>query len=304
MIEMYKSIGKIIILVMLNSYNMESQDVSLTSLMPGNLKGWEAEGNDRLYGPTNLYDYIDGGAELYLSFGMKEVLSRRYHNEGTSEISVEIFDMINSENAFGVFTHTRTTNENIYGQGSQYFTGAQIFWKDKYFVTVTSNSVNDEIKRCILDLSSEIDHRITSTGKLPKIIEYLPFQSQLNDDYVYFHHYIWQNSYYFISNENIFNINDSAQAVIARYGKKNDRYFLLLVDYNDSDKANKALMAFSNTDLHNNDNMQSRESKDKKWCDCLQKNGILICVLNARNKKTAQELIDETLNLIISQTKK
>ena len=42
---------------------------SIIDLMPGDIEGWTLREPVKVYTPETLYDYIDGGAELYLSYG-------------------------------------------------------------------------------------------------------------------------------------------------------------------------------------------------------------------------------------------
>ena len=122
----------LLLLCLIPFHVMSANTKELATLLPEIPENWKPDGEPRLYYPEQLYDYINGGAELYISYGMNRVISQLLSNENGDEIRVEIFDMNEAKNAFGVFTHTRTSDEKKFGQGSQYFTGAQIFWKNKY----------------------------------------------------------------------------------------------------------------------------------------------------------------------------
>jgi len=274
---------------------MKSQKV--IELMPGPIDGWSPRTEDVIYTPETLFDYINGGAELYLSYDMKEVSSRIIVN-GSNEIRIEIFDMTEARNAFGVFTHTRTKDEHVFGQGSQKFTGALIFWKGRFFVTLTANDENELINKTLESIAKEIDKKITETGHLPGIVQLLPEEQLEPDGFIYFHHYIWLNSYYFIASDNILNISPDTDCILAKYGNKEERSFLLLIEYHDSLSAAANIETFRNVffDKGNINGFQIME--DGKWVAVSGKDQYLIGVFSASDKEYASFLIAETITNI------
>jgi hypothetical protein len=283
---------------MLIPFKMQAQTTSLSTFLPDNIEGWKIDDTDKVYNSETLYDYIDGGAELYLSYGMNAVISRRYSKEGVGEIQVEIFDMIWPKNAFGVYTHTRTIDEKRLGQGSQYFTGAQIFWKDKYYITVIANNENDEIKSAIAKISADIDNKIATQGSMPEIIKYLPEEHLQKDGFIYFHHYIWQNSFYFISNDNFLNITERSDALLAKYGVKDKRSFLLLIDYDVATDATNAYSKFKELFMTAARDGTTAKMNDGNWLGCILKDTVLVCIFKAETKSNAQDLLDNTIKKI------
>jgi hypothetical protein len=278
--------------------SMYSQNGNNTQLIPPGPIGWNASKEHKIYTPEILYEYINGGAELYISYGMQSVISVQYKKYGIGEIRVEIFDMGNPENAFGVFTHSRTKNEFLFGQGSQYFTGAQIFWKSKYFISVIADDENEEIKAAIAELSREIDNRITDNGHVPEIIELLPTTNLVEDGYIFFHHYIWLNSYYFISNENIFNINENCRAILSKYNMDNRTLYLLLIQYENPEKAEQANQVFLNEFLDNQIGINIAQVEDNTWLTGTRSNEYFIAIFNAHSKESATILKQQVIKNI------
>ena len=52
-----------------------------------------------------LFDFIDGGAEVYRSFNVQRVVSRRYGRTGAPDLMADLFDMGSSRDAFGAYHH-------------------------------------------------------------------------------------------------------------------------------------------------------------------------------------------------------
>lgn len=269
---------------------------NLFALLPESPSGWKVQEEDKLYNIESLYEYINGGAELYISYGMNEVISRFITNKDGDEIRMEIFDMTEAKNAFGVFTHTRTKDEGVYGQGSQYFPGTQIFWKGKYFISVMATDENENIKSAISDLSSKIDKIITETGEIPDIVNLLPKENLEKDAFVYFHHYIWLNSYYFIANDNFLNIDKHTNAILAKYGNKGSRDYLLVIEYINFGGASTALAAFKENMLNPQTEETVLQIEDGSWLGGIAKGNYLICAFNASSKSDIDNLLEKTSN--------
>jgi hypothetical protein len=218
----------------------DDRDPGLTRLLPASIDGWNIL-EDHLYNRENLYEYINGGAELYLSFGFQTVLSRTYFRTDQPKIIVDLFDMRESANAFGVFCHTREVVNTTFGQGSQYFPGLLTFWKDHYYVSILASPETPESKQAVEDLAREIEKSIKQSGSLPELLKYLPPKNLKEESIRYFTHSAWLNSYFFIADENIFQIGQGAPAVLARYS---DQGILLLVQYQEPTQAQEAYQAF------------------------------------------------------------
>ncbi|MDR2764262.1 MAG: hypothetical protein LBB90_04455 [Tannerella sp.] len=189
-----------------------------------------------------LYDYINGGAELYLSYGLVGMTGCKYNGEGLPQITVEIYEMTSSLNAFGVYTQSRDKEEYDFGQGSQSFNDFILFWKDKYYVIITAQKATPESTKTIRQIASLIDNAIPKTGSKPDIVDALPEKDLVPGGYLYFHHYIWLNACLFIADYNIVNITDQTHAMLARYGNADSRYYLLVIDYPDTPSAETAFI--------------------------------------------------------------
>lgn len=212
--------------------------------LPGQIDGWTLTEQLPIGTHDALYDYIDGGAELYISYGFRNAISCRYTKTGEPDVTAEIFDLGSSENAFGIYSQTRDKEENEYGQGSYYITGAQFFWKGKYWVSLITGESTEESVKLLHSLAAYLDGKISETGEPPSILSVLPAEGLLPGGFLYFHHYIWLNAYYFIASENILEVDDHTPAVLAKYGTPEERLYLLVIQYPDSAKAQRAYASF------------------------------------------------------------
>ncbi len=218
-------------------------EIRLKELIPEGSRDFEKWGRTQTYDRKNLYDYMNGGAELYLSYDFQKLIVQRYKAK-EKEITVEIYQMETSEDAFGVFSLEQEGEFLQIENKAFYSSGLLKLWKANYFVRIMDISGNDKLKDVILDLGEKVSSKIDKKGKLPELLSRLPQEGLISNSEKFFHRQIVLNNLYFLSTENLLNLDEETSAVMADYsiGKMNLK--LLLVSYPDSSQAKLALENF------------------------------------------------------------
>ncbi len=256
------------------------------------ISGWKVSEQDRYFNDSTLYDYIDGGAELFISYGFTKVFNRNYSRTGQPNITVDIFYMNSSSDAFGVFMHSTGRIENEFGNQSQTTKGSVIFWKDNFYVSIMSNPETAESKAAMANIAGIIDKSIPEKGKFPSIINLLPEANLDKKSIRYFKHYVWLNTHSFISNDNILNINENVNCAQAKYIVNKSNPLLMLLEYPTKYEAELARNNFIekfNSELSENKIIKTEKHK---WIGFDLYNNYIILVLNCNNKISAQRLMD------------
>ena len=124
--------------------------------LPAAIGDYKKAGKPAVYTAKDLSGYIDGGAELYISYNFQNALSIKYSKDADNEITVDIFDMASSYDAFGVFAHTRETIDARVGQGSEYASGLLTFWKDRYYVSILAYPETAEKQKIVFALGDVV----------------------------------------------------------------------------------------------------------------------------------------------------
>jgi len=221
----------------------EEVEIPIAALLPDQLKGWRTSETIPLRSAADMYAYMDGGAELYLSYGFRQAISRRYTND-RAEVVAEIYDLIESRNAFGVFSQSRENEDLLLGQGGFRLPGALFFWKHHYYISLSAWEPDEEANDFLLLLGKYIEAQISDIGPLPLLVHALPSEGLVPYGFLYFHHYVWLNAYFFISDNNVLLINNDTDALLARYSFGGRRLHLLIVEYPDTALAFKAFESF------------------------------------------------------------
>ncbi|MBM3295450.1 MAG: hypothetical protein FJY82_13150 [Candidatus Aminicenantes bacterium] len=272
---------------------MPETNIDFEKILPRATAGWTKTGPAKTYTPATLSTYIDGGAELYISYGFKKALSLKYADAAENEISVDIFDMGSSPDAFGVFAHSRETIDNAFGQGSEYAAGLLTFWKDRFYVSILAYPETPAKKDVVFELGRTIAKAIGSDGALPPIIALLPEENLIPESAKYFHHYVWLNSFYFVSNENVLDIGNDTPAALGKYRHPGGNLFLLLVRYPDEARAEAAGKKFGRQVLGGAAD-DIGPLKDGRFAGLRRLSGLLAVVFNAPDAPTVRAILAKT----------
>jgi hypothetical protein len=251
---------------------------------------------DRMdYTGEDLYDYINGGAELYLSYGLTRMTGCKYNGDGLPQLTVEIYEMTSPENAFGVYTQSRDREEDDFGQGSQSFHDFILFWKGRYFVTVYAQAVTPESEAAIKQLAALIDGALPVAGTPPPVVDILPEEGLAEGGFLYFHHYIWLNAYFFIADYNIIDLNDETDAVLAKYGDADARSYLLIVEYPSGERAAEAFRKLKESYAPELTAAQPLvQLEDKTWFTAWTKGNRLGAIFNGNAQEETKKLYIST----------
>jgi hypothetical protein len=107
---------------------------------PDAAAGWAWREQPRTYAPDTLYEYINGAADLYLSYGFEEVAVANYvKGEGDEGwITVDVYDMGAPLHAFGIYGSEMPPDVQPFPAGVQGYVseGLIAFWRGDYYVKV------------------------------------------------------------------------------------------------------------------------------------------------------------------------
>ena len=73
-------------------------------LLPRIPPGWEQARETLVFSGFGLSDYINGGAEAYFAYGVIELATLDFRSDSNARLTVEIYEMDRSENAYGIFS--------------------------------------------------------------------------------------------------------------------------------------------------------------------------------------------------------
>lgn len=143
------------------------------------LEGWRPEGEVKVYGPDDLWEYIDGAAERFVIYGF-QILRFREFSKKELMMTAEIYDMGSPLNAFGIYTTERTAEGKRLSIGTEAVLGPShcLLLKDRYYVKIIMlrGLLDDESGEAVL---KSIESHIKGKSGLPPELNILPTRERV-----------------------------------------------------------------------------------------------------------------------------
>jgi len=271
----------------------------LRQALPSEASGWKTGREDQVFSRDNIFDYMDGGGEIYLAYDFQFVFVREYVRDDAPSIVTEIYQMSSSQDAFGVFTHDTDGDEVDLGQGAIYAAGLLRFWKDKVFVRILADSETPEAKAVIMELGTTIVRAISRDGDKPALVKFLPIDGLKPKSLRYFHTLISLNAHYYLANVNILSLSPETRVAMARYVKDGSEARLLLVEYPTVERAVDANGRFVEMFLlerfEADGKVPPKKLEDGKFAGVARSGKHLIIVIEAE-KKSVLDWLTKTIS--------
>ena len=230
--------------------------------LPHKIDTWALSGPVHPINAGNIFEYMNGAGELYLGYGFKRLEVSEYSNGEENTILVEIYHMNTSDDAFGLLSldwsgepvlmdnaHTETD----FPPRALYGGGLLRIWTGSIYARVMTFQETDSARGAILVLGQ---HIINDRGpsQMPTLMnsfsEAAPQGWKLRRDRMgYFRSHLVLNSLYYLSHQNIFNLDLSAAAVTAPFERlsedgNKERIQALLIEYATHQQALRGLERF------------------------------------------------------------
>jgi len=262
--------------------------------IPDGFDGWHASGTGRFYNRKNIFGYLDGGAELYLSYDFRRLWTRSFEKKGQKPIVLDLFDMGNPADAFGIFSSEVEGEEIGIGQGSECSAGLLRMWKGRFFASIYALEETEESRRALLTLGKIVGEAIRDIGEIPDLVGLLPNEGLDRRRIRYFHTYNCLNLHYFLADKNILGLSRKTDAVLASY----EGFKLLLVRYPKESLARKAKTSFIKAYIPDGEEGRAMKLEDGKWIVVGGKGKILILILEGREEAEASRAFRNLLSRI------
>jgi hypothetical protein len=125
---------------------------------------------------------MNGGAPGYLAYGFEEMVTMQVKNlKDHSEIVVDIYDMGNHLNAFGIYSVERIPGgrDLEFGVDSYQYDTTLCFWQDKYYVKLMSFDMKPETTQSLSSLATLITQKMPKKGEPPHLFSIFPAEGRL-----------------------------------------------------------------------------------------------------------------------------
>jgi hypothetical protein len=267
---------------------------SLNNLLAKNdlfpeIRGWEVQIDKEIFTTANLYELIDGAADLYIQYGFQQLNIATYRCDDDIEVRVELYHHDLPENAYGIYASERMSDYNFIPLGIQGYTGEGIlnFLTGEYYVKIMSTGRKNAGEGNLRYIAEKIIDNLKQNNSWPAEIGFFPDEGKIymSDGYVAknflgygFLHAAFTARYNIDGGFTLFIIHDKAKGAAGML----DKYLSMMKE----DKIRRQDEVYIVNDFFNGDIYMYLI------------NDFIVGVMNTRNEKTALTYIKKTAEKI------
>lgn len=129
------------------------------------------------YGPDNLFEYMDGAADIFILYGVHQLLHLDAQAKA-ADISVDVFDMGSPDTAFGMYAAERSPNFHFIAIGAEgyQYQGMLNFLQDRYYVKLLG--FGDGADALLDTFARVLSARIGTNPSFPSLLSKLPAENR------------------------------------------------------------------------------------------------------------------------------
>ncbi len=145
------------------------------------MDGWSKKGVPEFYNPDNLYEYIDGAAEVFLSYDFRNLASLSYENDAKHTLTIDIYQHGNGNNGYGIYSQEMPVKGNFLPIGAQgyYEQGVLNFFKGQYYVKISSFDLGDKDETILTTFAKAIEQKIEGKTSFPNALQSFPEKDKI-----------------------------------------------------------------------------------------------------------------------------
>ena len=132
--------------------------------------------------PSNLWEHINGAAELFIGYDFEELLVAYYVTKDSAcDLTVELYRMKSPLHAFGIFAAERSPDDVEVNVAVQGYKSPNIlnFWKNSYYIKLSSFQLNDSAACSLLYLAEHISQKISDDFAIPALFNAFPVANKI-----------------------------------------------------------------------------------------------------------------------------
>lgn len=136
------------------------------------IEGWQVSEETRNYQPDNLFDYINGAAELFLTYNFQELHVKEYQ-QSEKTVKIEVYRHATTLDAFGMYSQERYQDVDFMSIGAQAYGGDGYlnFLKDRYYVKLVAYHTPIESLKLMASKMAEL---LDGKNQFPSELDLLP----------------------------------------------------------------------------------------------------------------------------------
>ncbi|MFC1477733.1 DUF6599 family protein, partial [candidate division KSB1 bacterium] len=246
----------------------------LSDYIPGSgeIPGWQKVYDVQEFEGEDLWEYMNGGAEIFHEYGFKQIAVQDYSFKDDKSIIVEIYEMDLPAGAYGIFSFRKSSKGSLLdglpnAVAEEYYLN---LWKGNYLVTLTGFEKDEETLHGIREFARVMEQKIDAPLIVPDLVKNLPKEGLLPLSVKYYMGYLGLFNSYAFDTEDIFGFQEAVK------GGYEAGYSLIILHYSDGQSAHSMFNGLPEK-INANSNYGDFLF-DRELLSCRDKNNSLICM--------------------------
>ena len=211
---------------LLTTPGLQAKEIDMVKVFP-EINGM-TQGKPEMYTPDNLYEYINGAAEVFLSYDFRELAALTYENPQKHSLTIDIYRHSDARNGFGIYSQEKPVKGDFLTIGAQgyYEKGVLNFVKGSYYVKMSGFDLGEKDKTVMSEAAAKIARGLSGPTHFPLPVTCLPGKGKI------------KNSEKFIA-KNFLGHSFLHSAFIAEYEEKGEKFQIFIIQVADTKEAKK-----------------------------------------------------------------
>jgi len=150
------------------------------SLFPA-LKGMTNPESPAEYTAENLFEYINGAADVFIGYDFQHLYSMSYSGPEGRSITADVYVHADKANGFGIYGQEKPLQGDFLSIGTEgyYETGVLNFFQGRYYVKISAFDLGDQDRELLSDLARGIAKSIPDPPGFPPVLKAFPEENRI-----------------------------------------------------------------------------------------------------------------------------
>ena len=196
------------------------------------LAGFKKITNYPIFSPENLWNFINGSADVYLAYGFVDLHVAEY-KKGKNVIKLEIYKHNDNTMAFGIYSTERSPSFRFMNLGAQGYIadGSINFFKGNYYVKIRTFSKSEKTLQSAKSLALNVASMIEGESEMPAVLSQFPEIGKKLNEETYIHENVLGHKF----------LNNAYKAI---YEVGNDNFSIFIMLNSSSEEARKSVETY------------------------------------------------------------
>jgi hypothetical protein len=144
------------------------------------MPGWSPVAAPQSFSSETLYEYINGAADLYLTYEFQDLSVAEYQGPQKGSVTVEVYRHGTPTEAFGIYSQERLANARFLEVGVQayYEPGVFNFLLGPHYVKIGGEGLGADDEQVLLAFARRLEARLGGKGGFPTILSAFPAEGR------------------------------------------------------------------------------------------------------------------------------